>query len=394
MKRNYNVDIMATDKLVETQNLIDTQIKMLERADKESERLLSRNKLCELQKHLQNIEMRLEKIQELKYRAQGGGGGEEEETAVIDDYTDRLNENTARFDVLVADVERAISRLNEGEEAKARYREDEEQEAVFKRRFEEEMRLEEMRLEMRKKYDREEGKDTVKESVKVKLPKLVISKFEGTALDWFRFWNQFETEVDKQDISPVTKFSYLKEFLIPHVRRSIDGLPFTSEGYARAKSILLGKFGKPSIVANAHIKCITSLPVVKGSHPNPIHDFYEKLSLSVQALDTMKKVGEINGYVRITLDKLPGIRADLVRLDDDWQEWGFNQFLEALRKWTERNPKFLGTPEKYPKRENVYHSKEKEQKPRVCVYCDKEGHKSSDCETVSKIADRRVILSQ
>ena len=42
--------------------------------------------------------------------------------------------------------------------------------------------------------------------------------------------------------------------------------------------------------------------------------------------------------VTSTLDKLLGIRADLVRLDDDWQEWTFPQMLEALRKWCDRNP--------------------------------------------------------
>ena len=34
----------------------------------------------------------------------------------------------------------------------------------------------------------------------------------------------------------------------------------------------------------------------------------------------MNKVKDINGCVKITLDKLPGIRADLVRMDDDWQD--------------------------------------------------------------------------
>ena len=74
---------------------------------------------------------------------------------------------------------------------------------------------------MRKLFEKKEGKN--KEDPKVKLPKLVISKFEGTALDWFRFWNQFETEIDQQDhISPVTKYSYLKEFLLPHVRKLVS----------------------------------------------------------------------------------------------------------------------------------------------------------------------------
>ena len=63
----------------------------------------------------------------------------------------------------------------------------------------------------------------------------------------FRFWNQFESEIGKAEISPVSKFSYFrseKELLIPRVRLPIDELPFTSEGYSRAKSISLGKFSK------------------------------------------------------------------------------------------------------------------------------------------------------
>ena len=92
---------------------------------------------------------------------------------------------------------------------------------------------------------------------------------------------------------------------------------FTPEDYARAKSILLAKFGKPKEVAAAHIQCVTSLPVVSNSNPNKINEFYEKLIVSVQPLDTMHKLRDIKRYVRLTLHKLPGIRADLVRLDDE-----------------------------------------------------------------------------
>ena len=61
----------------------------------------------------------------------------------------------------------------------------------------------------------------------------------------------------------------------------------------------------------------------------------------------MKKLKDIKGYVRRTLDKLPGIRAVLVRLDDNWQEWDFCQLVDSLRRWTERNPKIAGNPEKH-----------------------------------------------
>ena len=79
------------------------------------------------------------------------------------------------------------------------------------------------------------------------------------------------------------------------------------------------------------------LPVIQNSDPNRIQDFYEKLVISVQALDTMNKLKEINGYARLTLDKLPGIRADLVT----------------------RNPKIIPSPEKGFKRENAYQKNDK-----------------------------------
>ena len=105
----------------------------------------------------------------------------------------------------------------------------------------------------------------------------------------------------------------------------------------------------------------------------------------MQALKTMKKLKYFKSYVRLTLDKLPLIRADLVRLDDNWQEWDFCQLVDSLRRWTERNPKTAGNPEKNFRRENLFQVRDKDQKPAyVCVYCEKPGHKSRECELVSE----------
>ena len=68
-----------------------------------------------------------------------------------------------------------------------------------------------------------------------KLPKLVITKFDGTFMDWPRFWGQFTETIDKTSVAPITKFSYLRELLNPKVKRTIEALPFTVEGYNRAK---------------------------------------------------------------------------------------------------------------------------------------------------------------
>ena len=54
---------MEVEILNETRNLINTQMKMLELAERETEQLLKRNKLNKLQKHLTNIEKRLDVLQ-------------------------------------------------------------------------------------------------------------------------------------------------------------------------------------------------------------------------------------------------------------------------------------------------------------------------------------------
>ena len=109
----------------------------------------------------------------------------------------------------------------------------------------------------------------------------------------------------------IRKFNYLKELFTQKVRLLIDSLSFRSQSYSRAIAILKAKFGKPSEVSAADIQCITSLPVITNSNQNQKHEFYEKLVISVQALETMDKLKEFIGYVRLTLDRLPGIRADL-----------------------------------------------------------------------------------
>ena len=121
-----------------------------------------------------------------------------------------------RFDAITYSLERAIPLLADSEEEKSRRREDQEQEVEFRRELEQEKQLEEMRIEMRKQFKKKEEKK--KEGPKGKPPKLVIAKFDCATLDWFRFSDQVKTEIDQQGyISPVTKYSYLKEFLLSHV---------------------------------------------------------------------------------------------------------------------------------------------------------------------------------
>ena len=74
--------------------------------------------------------------------------------------------------------------------------------------------------------------------IQARLPKLEIAEFDGSYMDWLRFWGQFEEIVDKTSIATTSKLAYLRGLLCKKVRKNIEALPFTTEGYNRAKSIL------------------------------------------------------------------------------------------------------------------------------------------------------------
>ena len=251
------------------------------------------NELNELEKHLKHVETRLEILEKLKFEGQEimVARDKDDEAVKVSEWCQLLDERLAIFDRFVGKLKEEFSIASDRDAAEARLEEDLIQGERFRRRMEGQVKIEGMKMGMKKKGF-EFGRDEVvksDEKVSVKLPKLKITKFEGTAENWFQFWNQFETEMVEVQSSPTSKFSYLKEFLVPKVRLIIYGLPFTSEGYARVKSILTSRYGKPSEVTATHIHCISSLPVIWNCNPNCIQEFYEKLTISVQALETMKK---------------------------------------------------------------------------------------------------------
>ena len=243
----------------------------------------------------------------------------------------------------------------------------------------------------------------------VRLPKLTITKFQGTHLDWYRFWSQYEAGVETADCTPVIKFSHLKELLPQRVRLLVDGLPLSTEGYERAKNILKTKYGQITEVVNAHIQKIIDLPTISGSNPNKIFEFYEVLVSSVQTLESLGKLHEIKAYVRITLDKLVNLRSQLVQFDDNWRNWDFGELVESLRKWTERNPcnEFSRNQERKREREPFLQTKSSPSEPKPnkidsttgratgnCVYCDSNGHRTLNCDVITAIDERRKILSE
>lgn len=255
-------------------------------------------------------------------------------------------------------------------------------------------------LEQKAEFEkREEGKASEAENEQckqssAKLPKLPITKFNGKFEAWLPFWGKFTSEIDSTTLPTLTKFAYLKELLGESVRTDIDGLPFTDEGYLKAKEILEAEYGKTAEVVNAYIVNISNLPVISNADTAKVHEFYKQLRYNVQSLETLGKLDDVKGNVRATLDKLKGIKSELVRGNEGWQEWTFQDLLKELKKWKDINP--IEEETVVRKKSRLYHSHESagEAKERRCVYCEDTQHKGTNCPKVVKREQRKKILAE
>ena len=217
------------------------------------------------------LESIIDKLHEFKLQVQEFKIESDVDPTEVRNWTQEFENEVAEFEGIAKQAKVAASSIKSEEEEKL-------QEIKRKRAIEEGIELEKAKYEVKMNFEAE--KLASGGGAGAKLPKLVITKFQGTHLDWMRFWNQYETEIDKSNITQVAKLSYLRELLVPSAKVLIEGLPFTSEGYERAKTILKTKYGQVSEVVSAHIQCILELPKVQGTDPSKLHKFYRHLTRS------------------------------------------------------------------------------------------------------------------
>ena len=150
-----------------------------------------------------------------------------------------------------------------------------------------EIKLQETKLKLQEEHElkyQHKSTPTEQQVSQAKLPKLVITKFNGSFTDWPRFWGALCEAIDKTSVPPVTKFTYLLELLDDRVRKTTEALPHSPEGCNGAKAILKERFGKEREIVKAYVKEIIDLPHTPTTNPNKLLEFFEKLSYNVQAL--------------------------------------------------------------------------------------------------------------
>ena len=104
------------------------------------------------------------------------------------------------------------------------------------------------------------------------------------------------------------------------MRNLIHGLPFTLEGYQKAKDLRTRRYGKASEVVGTYVRNILELPTVRERNVKKIHEFYEKLPSNVVSSQTLKSLSKLDAAVRFTFDRLDVIKNELAMIDENWCE--------------------------------------------------------------------------
>ena len=172
---------------------INTKLQMLQITGNECPQIRQRSKIRELEKHLQMSEERLEEVQELKLE-------QEENMKEIKKWTSKHEAKVQEYDAPIEELQNRIMELKQRESQERKAEVDQLEEERLQQRYNEERKLETMKFEvgqaLEKKAEMSSERNARENSVKMKLPKLIISRSEGTNLDWLRFWSKFEMEID------------------------------------------------------------------------------------------------------------------------------------------------------------------------------------------------------
>ena len=316
--------------------------------------------------------------------------------------TEQKKEDELQHQRRLMEEQATIDRKREQEKEEVKNREREREEQWYSKKLEMEMEMAKKRMEEEKARPQS-----------VKLQKYTITPFKGDYKDWLRFWNQFVIEVDGSSIADISKFNYLLELVEGKPKEDILGLPHTEDGYKEAKRILEKIYGKDMKIHKALIKELEGLESITSIHHTArVHDYYNKMSRIVRTLVTMKRLESAQSYVYTLLDKLGPVKEALIQKDDEWENWDLEQLVENLEKYVDRHPLPAGvtmssatsmkkrgyeyqTDEKRGDRMMLANSIDKPKgRPTSCVFCELTNHRSSDCNKVLNLAQRRDIVKR
>ena len=237
-----------------------------------------------------------------------------------------------------------------------------------------------------------------KKTVRTKLPKLEVPKFNGKLHEWQEFWDSYSSAIHQNDsLEEVDKFTYLRSFLTGQAKSAIAGFALTSANYGAAVELLTKRYGKKTAIQRAHVNDMLTVSPVYGERDSPrlrtLYDFLETKFRALQALGVHE-----SSYSAIVvpsvLEKLPQPLRLTITRGKDHEEWKMSDLLENLGGEIELR-------EQYSDSSNTAgDSRKRNILPKTTLFAGKEkncafclgSHKHEDCQKIKDVKERKSIL--
>ena len=123
----------------------------------------------------------------------------------------------------------------------------------------------------------------------ISAPKVEYMRFDGNLMKYVSFMHNFETCLEKDNPDNSRRLQLLIQHCYGKTPKAIEScvnLP-VEEGYYVAKNTLHENFGKPHIIAKAHVKKLENLPPLKQADGQSFLEFARHLDVAERTLTGM-----------------------------------------------------------------------------------------------------------
>ena len=245
--------------------------------------------------------------------------------------------------------------------------------------------------------------------VKPKLPKLMLTRFNGDNTKFRSFWDSFESAVDNNpDLLVIDKFNYLNSLLEGAAARSIQGLPLSVKSYEAAKEILNEHFEKTQTIISAHMEKLLQVQKCSGEKTSQFRLVHDKIHANIRGLEVLGVKAKAYGcfLFPVIMAKLPSeVRLQIARATtrDVWKAGELLQVIkceveacelsDTVRVSEGRTELLPGTGRQYRGITSSFLVREQGPRGRSCLYCKGE-HLLASCEVVKDVPARREVLKK
>ena len=137
----------------------------------------------------------------------------------------------------------------------------------------------------------------------VKLPPIKLEPFAGDVETWARFWEQFESSVDKDPtLSTVNKHVLLRGYLEGESKMLVDFIAVTASTYEDTKKILHDRYGDKNRIIQAHLDNLEEVTPIRFPSADALNTTYVECNRRIQALRALGE--DVKAYGKILVPKI------------------------------------------------------------------------------------------